>query len=205
MSPACRAASAGSAVDFSPPTPMMIRLPMKLRVDRITDEATHSVFQAPTDELNERLDGAGAHDFRMVSTLDVDVTYYRAGDDLFFEGRCLATVEGTCARCLETFTAPLTAPFEFVLTRGDAVPAKQELHTEDLSLSFYTGDEVDLAPLVGEQAILALPTRAVCREDCRGLCPGCGANRNTDPCSCPAPAPDPRLAALARVKVGTAS
>ncbi len=205
MIPACQAASAGHGVDFPPPTPMMTRLPMKLRVDRITDEATHSVFQAPIDELNERLEGAGAHEFRLVSALDVDVTYYRAGEDLFFEGRCVTTVEATCARCLETFTQPLAAPFEFVLTRGAPGPESQELRTEDLSLSFYTGDEIDLTPLVGEQAILALPTRAVCREDCRGLCPGCGANRNTEPCSCPAPAPDPRLAALARVRVRTTS
>jgi len=99
---------------------------------------------------------------------------------------------------------PLDAPFEFVLTRGGPQDARRELHTEDLSLSFYSGDEVDLAPLVGEQAILALPTRAVCREDCKGLCPTCGANRNTDPCSCTTKEPDPRLAVLARARGRTA-
>jgi uncharacterized protein len=177
---------------------------MKLRVDRITDEATHSRFQAPSEELNERLESGGAHDFCLASPLEADVTYYRAGEDLFFAGRCAATVEATCARCLETFAVPLEAPFEFVLTRGAPHDARQELHTEDLSLSFYSGDEVDLAPLVGEQAILALPTRAVCREDCRGLCPSCGANRNTDPCTCPTKEPDPRLAVLSRVRARTA-
>jgi uncharacterized protein len=176
---------------------------MKLRVDRITDEATQSLFQAPSAELNERLERGGAHDFRLVSPLDVDVTYYRAGEDLFFAGHCAGTVEATCARCLETFTVPLAAPFEFVLTRGRPNDARQELRTEDLSLSFYSGDEVDLAPLVGEQAILALPTRAVCREECRGLCPTCGANRNTDPCTCPAKEPDPRLAVLSRARART--
>ena len=84
-------------------------------------------------------------------------------------------LEGVCARCLETFSLPLATPFEFVLTRAQPHEASQELHTEDLAFSFYSGDEIDLTPLVGEQAILALPTRAVCREECRGLCPSCGA------------------------------
>ncbi|HEY8515693.1 MAG TPA: DUF177 domain-containing protein [Candidatus Binatia bacterium] len=176
---------------------------MKLRVDRITDEATQCVFQASVEELNQRLEDAGAHDFSLASPLEVDVTYYRAGDDLYFEGHCSTVAEGTCARCLETFSLPLATPFEFVLTKALPHEVKQELKTEDLALSFYSGDEIDLTPLVGEQAILALPTRAVCREDCRGLCPACGTNRNTDPCTCSPASPDPRFAVLSRVRVRT--
>lgn len=178
---------------------------MKLRVDRITDEASESVFRAPIEDLNARLESGGVHDFRLVEPLDVEVSYYRAGDDLYFEGRCTGTAEGVCARCLETFSLPLAAPFEFVLTRAQPSEATQELHTEDLAFSFYSGDEIDLTPLVGEQAILALPSRAVCREDCRGLCPVCGANRNVDPCECRPGGPDPRLAILARARARTAS
>jgi uncharacterized protein len=178
---------------------------MKLRVDRITDEATHSAFRAPVEELNQRLEDAGAHDFSLASALDVDVTYYRAGDDLYFEGRCSTVAEGTCARCLETFSLPLATAFEFVLARAQPREVKQELQAEDLAFSFYSGDEIDLTPLVGEQAILALPSRAVCREDCRGLCPVCGANRNTDRCTCSPASPDPRFAVLARARVRTES
>jgi len=178
---------------------------MKLRVDRITDETSESSFQAPIDELNQQLDRGGAHDFRLVQALAVEVRYYRAGDELYFEGHCDTVVEGVCARCLETFSLPLASPFEFVLTRAQPNEATQELHSEDLAFSVYTGDEIDLAPLVGEQAILALPTRAVCREDCRGLCPVCGADLNSEACGCKTVAPDPRLAILAQARVRTAS
>jgi uncharacterized protein len=66
-----------------------------------------------------------------------------------------------------------------------------------LALSYYEGEEIDLTPLVHEQIILALPTRPLCGEACRGLCPRCGANLNAAPCGCPtAPPADPRLAVL---------
>ena len=178
---------------------------MKLRVDRITDETTEGQFVAPVAELNERLDRGGTHDFRLVQPLAVDVRYYRAGEELFFAGHCETVLEGVCARCLETFALPLATPFEFVLTRAQPQESTQELHTEDLAFSFYSGDEIDLAPLVGEQAMLALPTRAVCREDCLGLCPSCGANRNQVSCDCKETSPDPRLAILAQARARTAS
>jgi uncharacterized protein len=178
---------------------------MKLRVDRITDETTESRFVSPIEELNERLEHGATHDFRLVEPLEVEVRYYRAGEEIYFEGRYSTVLEGTCGRCLESFTLANAAPFEFVLTRAQPTEAAQELHTDDLALSFYSGDEIDVAPLIGEQLLLALPTRAVCREECRGLCPSCGANLNNDPCACKPAAPDPRLAVLAKARVRSAS
>lgn len=178
---------------------------MKLRVDRITDETTAAQFAAPVAELNERLDRGGAHDFHLVQPLAVDVRYYRTGEELFFAGHCETVLEGVCARCLETFSLPLATPFEFVLSRAQPHESAQELHTEDLAFSFYSGDEIDLTPLVGEQAILALPSRAVCREECRGLCPSCGTNRNEVACGCKETSTDPRLAVLVQARARTAS
>lgn len=178
---------------------------MKLRVDRITDETTESTFEAPVEDLNERLDRGGSHDYSLVSPLAVAVRYYRAGEELYFEGHCSTTLEAVCARCLETYTLALATPFEFVLSQVQPRESAQELHTDDLAFSFYSGDEIDLAPLVGEQAMLALPTRAVCREDCRGLCPSCGVNRNSESCTCTTSVADPRFAVLANAKARSAS
>jgi uncharacterized protein len=176
---------------------------MKLRVERITEEPQECDFSESAEEVNARLDG-GAHDFRFVRPLATHLTHSRAGEDLIFHGDVRTAVEGTCARCLEPFLLDLDVPFQFVLTPAEAEPESAELRAEDLSLSTYFGDEVDLAPLVAEQTILALPTRALCREDCRGLCPTCGANRNVEPCACAEHVPDPRLAVLRGLKVGRA-
>ena len=58
----------------------------------------------------------------------------------------------------------------------------------------------DLGEMVREQVLLALPLRRLCREECRGLCPSCGVNRNADSCDChPAETVDERLAVLRKL------
>ncbi len=66
-----------------------------------------------------------------------------------------------------------------------------ELRAADLDVLYYEDLVVPFDPFVEEQLQLELPMKALCREDCRGLCPQCGADRNTAPCDC-APAPDTR-------------
>ena len=68
------------------------------------------------------------------------------------------------------------------------------------SYSFYEGETVDCDPLIYEQIVLQIPMKALCREDCRGLCPRCGANLNLSSCSCPDRDVDERLAVLKKLK-----
>jgi len=170
---------------------------MKIKVDQIKAEATPLSYVEAVDGLNARLT-VGAPDFRVAEGIAVDLTHYRAGLDLFFTGTLRGAVIGTCARCAEDYTFHLDTPFTFVLAprATDAEGGDPELAADDLAFSFFEGEEIDLSPLVHEQTILALPTRPLCREDCRGLCPRCGANLNSGPCGCPADTPDPRLSVL---------
>lgn len=184
---------------------------MKIRLEDISEEPTHATFSAAMESLNQRL-AEGQHDaaeFRLAKPLAIDVTYYRAGDDLYFQGSLATTLTGACARCLADYGFDLRAPFEFVLVPepapGDEVDPDLELEADDLALSFFSGPEVDLEPLCGEQAILALPTRALCREDCQGLCSVCGGDRNQNACACDESVPDPRWAALRNWKPRPAS
>ena len=62
------------------------------------------------------------------------------------------------------------------------------------------GPVVDLAEVAREQVDLALPLRVLCRDDCRGLCPGCGADLNREACRCTSVGGDERFAGLARLK-----
>lgn len=152
--------------------------------------------------LNARL-GRGVQDYHLPAETRVQVTYYRAGLDLFFRGSFHGQVVGTCARCLEDYIFDLDRPFTFVLTPAVAAgdrPGAQS--AEEMFLSTYQGDEIDLTPLVHEQMILALPTRPLCGEGCRGLCPRCGANLNSGPCGCPVPGGDARLAVLSQLARG---
>ena len=107
-----------------------------------------------------------------------------------------------CGRCLEQYVFELGKDFSVMLVPKQPLPEDAELGDDDLDLSFYEGDQVDLSPLIREQIILALPTRPLCRESCRGLCPQCGVNLNFQPCACRAASGDPRLAVLRNLKVG---
>lgn len=178
---------------------------MKLRVDRITEDVAHCAFEESPEDINARLARGDLREFRLLGPLRVSADYYRAGSDLFFAGQIQGQVEGTCARCLEPFGIVLDQLSQFVLVPEPPQFAERELAADDLALSYYAGEEVELSPLFVEQAILALPTRALCDEDCRGLCPGCGVNRNRESCGCGTPAPDPRLAVLRRLRVERSS
>jgi uncharacterized protein len=168
---------------------------MKILVDQIKATPKALAYSEEVEELNVRL-RRGAPDYRLPTPLGVDLEYYRAGLDLFFAGTIHGEVVGTCARCAEDYAFPLDRSFSVVLTPRAAAVGGAELTADDLALSYYEGEEVDLTPLVHEQTILGLPTRPLCAEGCRGLCPRCGANLNAGACGCPAKDPDPRLAVL---------
>jgi uncharacterized protein len=86
----------------------------------------------------------------------------------------------------------------------DEPPATAEDGAEvaegDLDLFPFDGDKIDLEPLMREQFVLAIPYAPLCKEDCKGLCPQCGIDRNTASCTCEKPI-DPRLAALKGLKL----
>ena len=77
---------------------------------------------------------------------------------------------------------------------------EREVGEEDLDTSVYRDDQIDLNEVLREQFYLALPMKPLCREDCAGLCPKCGTNRNTGTCSCATGFEDPRLAPLRGLK-----
>lgn len=176
---------------------------MRVRIDEITAEAKAVSFPQPENEINRRLGHGSVHEFKAGGPIAVDLSYYRAGMELFFEGSLRASIVASCARCAEEFDIPLTRPFRFVLAPRAAVDdGDGRLRSEDLEFSLYDGDEVDLAPLVTEQLILGLPSRALCAEECRGLCPQCGTNLNVQRCDCETLPANPRFAALRGLKIG---
>jgi uncharacterized protein len=176
---------------------------MKIRVEEITAEAREIAFFEPEEEINRALNMGPVRDYRVQGPISVTVSYYRAGTEVFLQGDLSAITRATCARCAEEFIAPSVRSFRYVLAPkvlGDSAE-KADLRAEDVEYSQYDGDEIDLSPPIREQILLALPTRPLCREDCRGLCPRCGTNLNLGACGCVRIEPDSRLAVLRTLKV----
>ena len=176
---------------------------MKIPIDEIPETPKEIEFAASVNELNESYAKRQIREFRFPPSVEVDGVCYRSGRELFFRGVVRGGVESTCSRCLKDFSLPVEHEFDIVLSPKplEAAAATEELRPEDLGLSYYSGDEINLEPLVREQVLLALPTRPLCAEDCRGLCGGCGVDLNTEICRCSADAEDPRMAIFRTLRI----
>jgi uncharacterized protein len=176
---------------------------VKLRVDDITAEGREISFLEPQQEINRTLARGTLHEYVVKAPLRVSLSYYRAGTEIFISGALDAITTAACSRCAEEFELPSHRRFRYVLA-PQAMGDERDfaLKAEDLEFSFYHGEEIDLAPLVREQALLALAERPLCREDCRGLCPQCGANLNQGDCGCSPAGLDTRFSVLRTLKVG---
>ncbi len=115
----------------------------------------------------------------------------------------IATVVATeCSRCLEPVAKDIDLDFVAVFVDAADEPTADELElaVEELDESLITDDTIDMSEVVREQLILAMIEKVLCQEDCKGLCPQCGGNRNLIDCKCEENVIDPRWAALKNLK-----
>ena len=125
----------------------------------------------------------------------------RRRDQIRVRGEIQTAVELPCDRCLAPAPVPVNVEFAALFGPPEESAAEaKELSDEDLDFSAYEGGAIDLDAVVREQILLALPLRQLCRDECKGLCPACGADLNTQTCECPPGDTDPRWAALKDLK-----
>jgi uncharacterized protein len=117
-------------------------------------------------------------------------------------GEIHTVVEIECSRCLQPTERSLDTPFSaaFVTAENYTQEKEAEINLDNLEVSIYGGDKIDLTELVREQILLNLPEQIFCRDDCRGFCQKCGANRNLIDCNCEEKEIDPRWSALKNLK-----
>ena len=118
--------------------------------------------------------------------------------DVRLKGRFSGTFQVPCARCIEPVEIPLSAEFDLIFRPlgADADASERSITASETEIGYYQKDSLLLEDVLREQVLLSLPVRTLCKPDCKGLCPQCGANRNTQPCSCNEGRSDPRWEAL---------
>ncbi|HEY5663588.1 MAG TPA: DUF177 domain-containing protein [Ilumatobacter sp.] len=128
----------------------------------------------------------GLDDDRIVGTIDVGLEAVSSIDGIVVRGAVTVGWRGVCRRCLAEVD-------------GVAVIPVDELYQDDLSDDDaypIEGDQIDMAAPVRDYVVLELPDGPLCRPDCAGICPVCGADRNDAPCTCDTAVRDERWAAL---------
>jgi uncharacterized protein len=113
-------------------------------------------------------------------------------------GRVKTRVQVECDRCLQLIELPINSQFMLEYVTAEAYQAQQavELTQDDLDLSIFDGEAIDIDELVKEELLLALPDHLLCSENCNGICAKCGAIKNLAECGCDTHEIDPRWAGL---------
>lgn len=122
------------------------------------------------------------------------------GRDFEFRGRLETVVRLPCSRCLEPYRQHCSLPFDLIYRERVAGEPGGLPEPDDPGISFLEGGRIDLGKLALEQIHLAMPLKPLCRTDCPGLCPRCGAPRAQGACGCREESVDPRWAALQKLK-----
>jgi uncharacterized protein len=143
------------------------------------------------DPVDERI--------QLIAPVAINGKVRLAGNEVFVKGHVETGAQVECDRCLQGVELPVSSDFalEYVSDSeygSGAVIA--ELTEAEMSVSVFEGEAIDVEEIVKEQILLAVPTRMLCREDCKGICPECGTDLNMGDCSCPMDDIDPRWAAL---------
>ena len=121
-----------------------------------------------------------------------------SGNEVFVNGHVDTRAQVECDRCLKPVELPVSTDFalEYITGAEYASSGTAELTEAEMSVSVFDGHAIDVDEVVKEQILLAVPTRMLCRDDCKGICPECGRDLNTGECNCVKDDIDPRWAAL---------
>lgn len=124
--------------------------------------------------------------------------------DAFFSGQISAHWSGKCSRCLNPVDIPVKTDISVKFMPQTEFPeagSDTELSKSDIDVEYYTENKINLSQPVYDQIMLSLPLVNLCGENCRGLCPQCGADLNKGQCACAGQEfVDPRLAILKTLK-----
>lgn len=159
---------------------------MKIDLRKLTGSAGARIpFSETLDLRDEKL--YGAKPFQAPVQIEGEVS--NESGVLRLKGSAQTVYSTVCARCLKPLEIPLSAKADMILS--DDPEAE-----EDDDLFVLDGDSVDPADVLVPTLILQVQMTYLCREDCKGICPHCGVNRNETECDCESKQIDPRFAAL---------
>lgn len=164
---------------------------MKINISDLEDrlgEAVPFEFVTNAQELD-----AQTETYSFEGDIIIKGEYVNTGCCYRFTGSISCTKSFICDRCLEPSTLQQVHEFNEEFQRGSE-PAKNGEKTR--IVNYFSGDVIDLAPVMRDVLLSDQPLNNICNADCRGLCLKCGANLNHGDCGCDRTVIDPRLAAL---------
>ena len=165
-----------------------VRSSSKLKFN-INDIGKGLVLSRSLDDKDVRrmLHHAGLEPLSTPTAASYDLEVTQTENAILVRGTISGSFAVSCSRCLSPSTMEVLEPqlvrTYFPAPQGDQ-PEELELSLEDLNTYTYDGESIDLEPMIREHLVLTVPMAPLCDPQCKGLCSGCGADRNTEPCTC---------------------
>jgi len=169
---------------------------MNIVVSQISEDEGLDVHHLYPEGEPSLLGGEG----HLIGRCELNLRATRAAEKVELIGSVSAEAGFECDRCLAPVAVPIEQSFELRYVPPFQSAEERELGEKDLSIGFYQGDVINVDDIALEQIELALPMARLCTEQCRGLCPDCGANLNEGQCACTMRQVDERWAALEELK-----
>jgi uncharacterized protein len=131
----------------------------------------------------------------LVTPFRFELRAHLMGEEIFLEGEAEGVLEFECSRCLARYREALHESFRILLEpAGSRVPTEPQAARlladqgmclgDELDTGWYHGSEITLDEFFREVIALVLPAKPLCRDDCLGLCPQCGVDKNKESCTC---------------------
>jgi uncharacterized protein len=163
---------------------------LKIVLSQIPDEGMTLVYEKEAGLFPALREIIEAGEVAFKGPLKFELMVRSERDMIRIDGHIQAILVLLCSRCLESFESRIEQPFtlrfarqvsrDMRMVRG----AEVELTTDQIGLSFFEGEEIDLREALQEQVIMTLPYKPLCRAECKGLCPNCGLDLNRESCQC---------------------
>jgi uncharacterized protein len=153
---------------------------MIINVNKISDKgyALNDTIEIDNSQLLE-------DDSYFLEGIDFQIFFKRQDQRIQAQGMIKTAISLVCVRCLEPFELKINSRFDIILFPKEMVDQRSTaLEDEELEYIFYENDQIDLEKILVEQVNLFIPFKPVCRAECKGICPGCGANLNRGACPC---------------------
>lgn len=162
-------------------------------------------------ETTLSVDDLGGDPLVSLSPVGMSGVIARVDEEYLLDGELTFSGELACSRCVAPYPFSEAIPLHLRLrkrpaaarpekARPDEADEELEMDPGELDVVIFDEPVLPLAEIAREQVLMAIPMKPLCREECRGLCPECGKDRNVAECSCDARRVDPRLEVLKSLK-----
>lgn len=157
---------------------------MKILVKDIHYEDIEREWDEMVDEANALFDVEPHNTMKLLEPFHIIMKLHRIGENIDIRGSYTGSLEFDCDRCCERTVTKLNESFHYILQPKKDNEYAVEEGDEEIDFGYYEGEEIDLTEIAIEHLMLSIPIKMLCSEDCKGICPHCGQNKNEKECDC---------------------